>query len=430
MVVPSSQYKVLKDSGVFRLAFHDEFFGKPIRKYILIDQKDETITKAAKAIYSLLSQNSDLCATFKTRTIELIKTKLETNRYLTINGFAVCLAKSREIPSDASREFNDKYFSETLLKKPVRCSQGHVLEMKSAKFWVSKKGDTCPAGEHTIGELEVDRGLQKDIGKYKKTTENMDAFYRDQKLKDLKNRILEATVEAQGEQLSLLSGIKNVDTVLMVGAGAKIVIKVVGKKACKEAGKLLTKELAKEVSKILAKEASKKVAKFAGKSLGKVVPGVSVGIGVTLAVYRIKKGMKEDSNKEYIKAVGEIASGILACWPGPGTAASVSLDIILAGSDIADSYNELQLAVCIDLTIPYKYLGIDIEKGPEPSQTEIDKAYRKNIRIIHPDDAANIRLGEYYSSDGSGPMTDLSNKINSARDEIYKARGLIGHIKV
>ena len=161
----ASSYKVLDNSGAFRLAFHDECYGPPVRKYILSDQKDETVGKAAKAIRSLLSQNLDLCATFETKTIELIKTKLEKNKYLTINGFAVCLAKSREAPNDASREYNDKYFAETLVKKPVICSYGHVLEMKSAKFWVDKKGDTCPAGKHPIGKLKVDLDLQQAVDK-------------------------------------------------------------------------------------------------------------------------------------------------------------------------------------------------------------------------------------------------------------------------
>lgn len=392
-------YEIIDSSRVFCLASKTTINGREIRKYLLNDHAQETLVKAAKAVHELLSQNHQLCAAFDTGTIKAIELKLSKKRYLTINGFAVCLSKNREAPGGPSRDYKDRYFSETLLKEPVSCSRGHFLEKKYVEFWVDKNGDECPARGHRIGEIKIDEELQRDIQRYKKEKAKTEKYIQSQKLKELENAFLKYEKNTNRRIIELLK--KKLDPRLMAGAGTKLVVKTIGKKTCKAASGFLTREL--------AKEGSKRAAKFGAQNIAKIVPGVSVGVGVTLAIYRCSK----QDDREYVKAVGEVLSGIAACWPGLGTAASFGIDILLAGDDILESFNEVEITLEFDLKGAYECLRIDTDKQPEPTKEQVDKAYRKCVRIVHPD--ACIGLGKYYSS----PMTELTSKVNKIRDAIY-----------
>jgi hypothetical protein len=59
----------------------------------------------------------------------------------------------------------------------------------------------------------------------------------------------------------------------------------------------------------------------------KKIPFISLGIGSFYAVYRFTKG-------QYVKALGEVASAVLSCYPVYGTAAAVTLDATMAIHDI------------------------------------------------------------------------------------------------
>lgn len=83
----------------------------------------------------------------------------------------------------------------------------------------------------------------------------------------------------------------------------------------------------KAVSKAGTKAVSKIGGKAVVKSVVKKIPLVSVVAGVGFGVERCFKG-------EWAQAGGEVLSGVLGCFPGLGTAASVAVDAGLAASDI------------------------------------------------------------------------------------------------
>jgi hypothetical protein len=83
----------------------------------------------------------------------------------------------------------------------------------------------------------------------------------------------------------------------------------------------------KAVSKAGTKAVSKIGGKAVVKSVVKKIPFVSVVAGVGFGIERCFKG-------EWAQAGGEVLSGVLGCFPGLGTAASVAVDAGLAASDI------------------------------------------------------------------------------------------------
>lgn len=96
-----------------------------------------------------------------------------------------------------------------------------------------------------------------------------------------------------------------------------------GRGLLKTQSKTIGKTAAKAIGKTAAKTVGKTAGKAVGKSLLKKIPGLSLGAGCFFAWQRIK-------DKDYLGAVGEVASGICGCIPGLGTAASVGIDTALA----------------------------------------------------------------------------------------------------
>jgi hypothetical protein len=101
----------------------------------------------------------------------------------------------------------------------------------------------------------------------------------------------------------------------------------------------------------------KATAKVAGsavtKSALKKIPLVGIGVGAYFAVERVMAG-------EYVKAGGELASGVVGTLPGLGTAASVAIDASLLASDVNDT-----LTAANSVSVPQEVLDqreISIEK--------------------------------------------------------------------
>lgn len=103
--------------------------------------------------------------------------------------------------------------------------------------------------------------------------------------------------------------------------------KVLGLFKSKNGAKAVSKTTTKTASKVATKTAAKVGGKAVMKSIVKKIPFVSVVAGVGFGVERCFKG-------EWAQAGGEVLSGVLGCFPGLGTAASVAVDAGLAASDI------------------------------------------------------------------------------------------------
>lgn len=104
--------------------------------------------------------------------------------------------------------------------------------------------------------------------------------------------------------------------------------------------KTQNKTAAKTVGKTAAKTVGKTAGKAVGKSLLKKIPGLSLGAGCFFAWQRIK-------DKDYLGAVGEVASGICGCIPGLGTAASVGIDAALGARDISRASKQAEMPAAV-----------------------------------------------------------------------------------
>lgn len=104
--------------------------------------------------------------------------------------------------------------------------------------------------------------------------------------------------------------------------------------------KTQSKTAAKTVGKTVAKTVGKTAGKAVGKSLLKKIPGLSLGAGCFFAWQRIK-------DKDYLGAVGEVASGICGCIPGLGTAASVGIDAALGARDISRASKQAEMPAAV-----------------------------------------------------------------------------------
>ena len=104
--------------------------------------------------------------------------------------------------------------------------------------------------------------------------------------------------------------------------------------------KTQSKTAAKTVGKTAAKTVGKTAGKAVGKSLLKKIPGLSLGAGCFFAWQRIK-------DKDYLGAVGEVASGICGCIPGLGTAASVGIDAALGARDISRASKQAEMSAAV-----------------------------------------------------------------------------------
>ena len=103
--------------------------------------------------------------------------------------------------------------------------------------------------------------------------------------------------------------------------------KVLGLFKSKNGAKAVSKTTTKTASKVATKTAAKVGGKAVMKSIVKKIPFVSVVAGVGFGIERCLKG-------EWAQAGGEVLSGVLGCFPGVGTAASVAVDAGLMASDI------------------------------------------------------------------------------------------------
>lgn len=181
-------------------------------------------------------------------------------------------------------------------------------------------------------------------------------------------------------------------------------------------GKVTVKLGAKEVVFVIAKQFSLETAKKASYiTAAKVIPIVSVIVGVGLAIYRYKNHASGDK-EELIKAIGEVTSGVFACFPGWGTGVSVLLD---GGIGVHDVYRGLHPfspapAVSSDLNLQEAYQGLGIQIQ-DPTRHDVDGAY-KSLIWVHPDkhpDASPEQREEY---------TALMQFVNECRDTIYLER--------
>ncbi len=106
------------------------------------------------------------------------------------------------------------------------------------------------------------------------------------------------------------------------------------KKVAQKTGQAVAKSTAgKAVQKAAAKTVGSAAAKAVGKSVLKKVPIIGLGVGMYYALERL-------TSLDYTGAALELASGAASTLPGLGTAASVAIDVGIAGRDVYNSCQE------------------------------------------------------------------------------------------
>jgi hypothetical protein len=366
--------------------------GREITKYVLENLEEGTLDRAVGLIQALLEHNPHLCPVFPVNSIEDVRARLQKNPYLTINGHAVCLSNER---SANRRDYSDRYFTEGFLKHPVRCSQGHLFEQKRARSWAEQRGGSCPVDPaHSIGDLREIEELAREIVMFR-------GAERDRRSQDeiiiQRQQVQAMEILIHQNQAAAPRNIAPGEVGLLISDGAKIAVGV---------------NVARKVAKTVTKKAATEGVKKGAKPLVKLVPGVSLAWGVSAGVYRLTQGQRW-------RAVGEVASGAAACFPGMGTAISVGLDIVIVGGDIheAVSQENVQVDPHDALLRAYKLLGIETVQNPEPSRDDVERAYRGQMHIIHPDSLQ--AFGEAYV----GQAHILAENVGAARDLIFAQRG-------
>jgi hypothetical protein len=150
------------------------------------------------------------------------------------------------------------------------------------------------------------------------------------------NRVISAALEANAKfdaavDKTVEKGAQVLNNSALGKAYAKTSEKVSQTAAAKAVKKTTKKVATKAANTAAGKAAGKAAAKVAGsavtKSALKKIPLVAIGVGAYFAAERLMAG-------EYVKAGGELTSGVLGTFPGVGTAASVAIDASLVASDV------------------------------------------------------------------------------------------------
>jgi hypothetical protein len=375
----------------------EQVAGRYITKYALEDQEGATIDRAVNVVRALLLANPNLCPVFPLDPLENLRVRIARNPYLTVNGEAVCLSEER---STIQAIYKDRFFSEGSLVHPVRCPRGHVLELESARIWADHKGGMCPVlPQHLIGDFVEDQELAHDAAEFRaaerERREQSDRLVQQQQTQALQ-------IQIHHNQIAVRRELSTGEVCFFGGDGAKIVLKIGVKKLCTTLAKQTTEQVAEQVAKT-------GVQKFASGA-AKKIPFVSLGLGVSLGVYRATQG-------QGWRAVGEVVSGFASCFPGIGTAASVVLDVVIAGDDVYEVVHRGDGAPVLEVTLTGAYHMLGIEPiEPPPTKAVVDRAYRAQLPLIHPD--ALHQLGEAYVAQAQ----EMSEAVNAARDFIYVQR--------
>jgi len=342
--------------------------GRIIYKYLFENCGESTLADAERTVQILLADNQYLCATFPLESSAL-KSELVKKKYLTINGDAVCLSEERQAPISARADLTDKYFSEALLQLPTRCTQGHWLEKSSAEYWIRNKGDKCPAGPHSIGELKVDIDQQNEINAFLKNETNNKAIIKEQARLNRRAQLLSLARNVKPELANAqIDGSNNLNLDPPV-TGAKIILKIGGKKIILTAAKQIMKQSGKEA------------AKAAGKQLVRYIPFVSLGVGLVSAAYRLTQG-------QYLRAGGEVVSGAVACIPIYGIPLSATIDVLnlTLNQNKRTSDEPPSFSASIDLPTAYKVLGF--HPNSVPAQQEVDQRYNELRELIEQEETS------------------------------------------
>ncbi len=370
--------------------------GRSIHRFQLNPQVQMAAVSAS--ITTFLQNNPNLVLVSKPLAGEDLAGKATRCPHLTINGDAVCLSDKLKSPDHVDLLAKDAFFSEAFIEEPIQCPRGHVFEREYIEAWVELKGDLCPfQGNHVVGApLEVDPYLAERVRAIREYYRHQEAVNRASQ--EDARQALDGMALQNARITALQAAIKPDRTFDIAGGAMKIVVK---------GGALAGARMVCKTSEC------------ALHSFVKKVPVVSVIFGCILAVHRCRQGYRTNSKAEYGKAVGEIVSGVAACFPGYGTAASISIDVAMAGHDIYE-INRGQVSINLDVANAHRTLGLD--PANQATREQIDEGFRRLSFLAHPDRMA--RFGEYTQLE----LNDLQATLTMAKNALYDHYGYARHV--
>lgn len=273
------------------------FSGRKIYRYKLQNcNSQESIDSACQTINHFLEHNLGLFSFISASDGSMsLKEEVKAFPYLVINGKAVCLTDQSKALDDLDLTCRDVFFSEAEIEKPVQGSiQRHTFERKYAVSWKKVCSNVCPSSSnHELGFAEEEDAYLAEENRVKISSYNKNTTAPEEKDK-LNATYSKELKKSHANNAISLSRHPAVQNAVSFTGGLKLGAKVSGS---------------------------------ASKTFGKQLPFISVPIVSVLAIYRLLNGEK-------LKATGELLSGVSACFPGYGTAASIALDSALFLDDI------------------------------------------------------------------------------------------------
>ncbi len=291
-----------------------------IVKYRFDKPEFAIVVQAVETIETLLRANQFLCPTFPGETLAI---ELSRKPYLTFKGrmdrgmsVSVC-----EVESEENDRYRD-YFTDGPTIHPVRCSNNHLFERDLACIWRENKGDICPVGDHSIGNLTVTPADERDFAMHNR------GFLRLVQEKELEKA--KAQLANLHGRISVVVGRllvrRTIPSFVFFGVsgtrifyrgleevkgGTSIMSATLAKKAVEKTGTTVMKEVAEEVSQIALKKVAEKVSKAAVKEVAEEASQIALKKAAEkvskAAVKKVVKGMGGSALKKVTVKVGEAA---------------------------------------------------------------------------------------------------------------------------
>ena len=304
--VDNRPFKDAELLGAYQFLKNDKVGPRNISKYVLRDDRDQTYATAVTSIDQFLKNNPNLIPTFSTVPNEL-RDYIDERPCLTVNGLAVCISKENSPLSSLEHIANEHIpniykdiFSGSFVEEPVKCTKGHTLEKNYTEFWL-KKSNLCPAGQHLIGDLEVDDEFQIEV----------EEFVRKCQKKDAANKKLKDMIKFQDTELSLKNfailrrelKLDIQETMLLLETTHQTYVDAITtKQKIKPSKQLITfaGETLSLAVKTVGKVALKPILVAGGKFTAKVI-NMSQGLGLLLAGFSLFIEWEKENHLELVQ---------------------------------------------------------------------------------------------------------------------------------
>lgn len=407
-----SNIDILKTALRKDFSVKDEEVETERLNFIINDTHEPTLNSAVASIQKLKTANPQLCFTFSIEASDL-KSELQVCHFLTLNRDVVSISEGWA-PAATKIKFIDQ-LSRSLMREPVKCTQGHFFEKGRVVIWAQhNKTSNCFCGDSahelftapltSADELKVDRELKATIQRYKKELETELAERKQlvktqakqaEKIAAQASKIDQQQSEIAAQRSEVAAQKSKIEELESEQAQHREVLAQTTRPLIQP-----VLPLAGGIVKVGLKLTLLQVLPAALKAF-KLIPGLSAIIGVGLCAYRCSQIWKryqsqpenfwvyiwKNEKLEIAKSFGELASGGVAFIPVVGTFVSAGIDSVIAMTDgiqiwqAKKGHNDAVRELELEEVDAHEALGVPVGA----SNKEIDGAYRRVASVVHPD---------------------------------------------